>query len=82
MKTIVGGKCGYAGTPAEALSDRELQVLREIGNGFSSREIADKLYLSVKTIEKYRSRIKQKLHIDTARGLLRYAIEWVNLEST
>lgn len=57
------------------LSDRELQVLRSIGNGMSSREIAEALFISVKTVEAHREHIKSKLELANSSGLLRYAIE-------
>lgn len=62
-------------SPLDDLSDRELQVLRSIGDGHSTREIAEALYLSVKTIESYQSHLKDKLGLKNARELLQYAIE-------
>ena len=61
--------------PIERLSDREVQVLRLIGRGMSNREIADELYISVKTVEAHREHIKQKLKLRSGNDLLRYAIE-------
>jgi len=66
-------------TPIDRLTDRELEVFRMIGHGFSSREIADKLFLSIKTIGTYRERIKDKLNLKHANELLRSA---VHLEKT
>ncbi len=59
---------------AERLSDREIQVLRLVAQGYSNREIADELALSVRTIETYRARLMEKLHIKTRVGLVRYAL--------
>jgi DNA-binding NarL/FixJ family response regulator len=59
----------------ERLSDRELQVLRCVGTGMSTREIADELFISVKTVEAHREHIKQKLGLVSSGELLRYAIE-------
>jgi DNA-binding CsgD family transcriptional regulator len=56
------------------LSDREKQVLISIAEGHSSREIADTLNLSVKTIDIYRRNLKSKLGIQSVAGLTRYAI--------
>jgi DNA-binding NarL/FixJ family response regulator len=64
-------------SPLERLSDRELEVFRMIGQGFSTREIAGQLHLSVKTIETYRAHIKEKLHIANAIELVRQAVQWV-----
>lgn len=60
-------------SPLERLSDRELQVLRLLGAGHDSREIAEELHLSMKTVGTYRERLKVKLGLDTARALERYA---------
>ncbi|MEO8578148.1 MAG: response regulator transcription factor [Gemmatimonadales bacterium] len=59
-----------------SLSDRELEVFRLIGFGHGTREIAESLHLSVKTIESYQAHIKDKLAIRTSRGLMQRAIEW------
>jgi DNA-binding CsgD family transcriptional regulator len=62
------------------LTDRELEVFRLIGEGHGTRQIADELHLSVKTIESYQARIKEKLALRNARELVQHAIEWtVNL---
>ncbi len=63
-------------SPVERLTDRELEVFRLIGQGFSSREIAGKLRLSIKTIGTYRERIKEKLNIKHANELVRHAVHW------
>lgn len=63
-------------SPMERLTDRELEVFRLIGRGFSTREIAAKLNLSIKTIGTYRERIKQKLNLKHANELVRHAVHW------
>jgi len=73
---MLGSKVQADELPTDRLSDRELQVFTLIGQGFGTREIADKLYLSIKTIETYRSHIKEKLNFDNSGALLRYAIQW------
>lgn len=65
-----------AASPIEKLSDRELEVLELLGKGMRTSEIADKLCLSIKTIETYREHLKQKLNLSSGQELLRYAIEW------
>jgi len=62
----------------ETLSDRELEVFLLIGRGHSTRQIADRLFLSIKTIETYRAHLKEKLDLDGSAQLLQYAIQWVN----
>ena len=60
----------------ERLSDRELQVFQLIGASFSTREIASQFNLSIKTIETHRENIKQKLSLQNAQELSRYAQNW------
>lgn len=61
--------------PIARLTDRELEVFRLIGRGHSTREIAEKLHLSIKTIGTHRDRIK-KLNVKHANELLRHAVYW------
>jgi DNA-binding NarL/FixJ family response regulator len=61
--------------PHEQLSDREYQVLTSLATGMSSKEIAGNLSLSPKTVATYRSRILQKLDLETTAELIRYAVE-------
>ncbi len=61
----------------DSLSNRELQVFEQIGNGRSTRQIADTMYLSVKTIERHKENIKQKLGIAHAAQLAQHATSWV-----
>ena len=67
-------------SPVERLSDRELEVFRLIGEGRSTREIAESLNLSIKTIETYRAHIKEKLSLKNASELTRSAVSWVEEE--
>jgi len=67
--------------PIERLSNRELQVLSLIGRGLSSREVADGLGLSVKTVETHRQSLKRKLNLATNAQLLQYAINWYGNQS-
>jgi DNA-binding NarL/FixJ family response regulator len=64
-------------SPLDALADRELEVFRLIGQGVKTVEIAERLHLSVKTVETYRDRIRQKLDLDSGTKLARYATQWV-----
>ena len=65
----------------EMLDDRELQVFAKIGDGFSTKQIADCLHLSPKTIQTYRDRIKKKLGLHHACELIHSATRWVKDES-
>lgn len=69
------------GEPAvDRLSDRELEVFQLIGQGYSTREIAEMLHLSVKTIESYRANIKQKLGLKNAAELMQHAVKWIQIK--
>jgi DNA-binding NarL/FixJ family response regulator len=61
---------------ASQLSDRELEILTLIGRGQSAREVAEKLFLSVKTVEAHRERIKEKLNLRSGAEFLRYAMQF------
>ena len=65
-------------TSLVSLSDRELEVLRLLGKGYSSSHIAEVLHLSVKTIETHRANIMKKLQLENALALVRYAMHWVD----
>lgn len=77
LETLISSDAKSMSSPMDLLSNRELTVFRLIGQGFKTRQIADKLHLSVKTIESYRSHIKEKLKLDTGTELMKYAIQWV-----
>jgi DNA-binding NarL/FixJ family response regulator len=76
MATLVGRKKEAGGSPLEDLSDRELEVFTLIGEGLTTRQIADKLHLSVKTIETHRAHIKEKLNLKNSTDLVQHAIHW------
>jgi DNA-binding CsgD family transcriptional regulator len=65
-------------TPAELLSDRELQVFDMTGQGHNTGEIATRLKVAVKTIETYRARIREKLRLRNSSELLQSAICWAH----
>ena len=60
---------------SEVLSEREAQVLKLVAEGFSSREIAQKIFVSVKTVETYRGRLTEKLGLTSRADIVRYALE-------
>lgn len=76
LNKMAGVKAGDSDS-VENLSDRELEVFRLIGEGLRTRDIAERLHLSVKTVESYREHIKTKLQLDNAAKLTRAAVEWV-----
>jgi DNA-binding NarL/FixJ family response regulator len=68
-------------SPLADLSDRELEVFRLIGEGHSTRAIAEELHLSIKTVESYQAHIKEKLSLKNGRELVQHAIQWAMKES-
>ena len=79
QKQIRGQTAGIS-TPAENLSDRELEVFQMIGRWKGTRQIAEELHLSIKTIEYYREQIKKKLELSNATELTQAATAWVQKE--
>lgn len=73
LAEVLGGDAPVA--PHEALSGRELQVLRLVATGRTSKEIAAELHLSEKTIATYRARISEKLGVSSVVELTRYALQ-------
>jgi DNA-binding NarL/FixJ family response regulator len=63
-----------AASPIDSLSKREREILKLVADGASSAAIAEKLFLSPKTIDSYRSRLMQKLHVTDLAGLIKFAI--------
>jgi DNA-binding NarL/FixJ family response regulator len=75
--TAVSGTRAKPRLSVAKLSDRELRVFELIGQGHSTRQIADELHLDMRTIETYRARIKEKLNLKDANDLLQYSIRWM-----
>lgn len=69
---------GRARSDVEKLTDRELEVLQLIGEGKEVRDIAGQLHLSAKTVEAHRAHIKEKLSMNNAREVARFAVQWVD----
>jgi DNA-binding NarL/FixJ family response regulator len=76
LQHFVSGAAPSKDSPLGNLSDRELEVFRLIGEGHGTRQIADGLNVSVKTVESYQAHIKEKLSLRNARELVQHAIEW------
>lgn len=73
---FVEGETAAASPSIEQLSDRELEVFQMLGQGCETRQIAETLHLSIKTVQAFCARIKQKLKLGSATELLREAIRW------
>jgi DNA-binding NarL/FixJ family response regulator len=68
-------------SPVENLSDRELEVFERIGQGRKTKEIAQELHLSVKTVQTYCEHLKEKLQLKDATSLVRFAVQWVEAQN-
>jgi DNA-binding NarL/FixJ family response regulator len=73
VQTVLGKLPPAAGAEARALSEREKEVLELAAHGHTNQQIADRLFLSVKTVETYRARLMAKLGLETRADLVRYA---------
>ncbi len=76
IEKFAAGGTYTSANPVDSLSNRELQVLHMIGKGLSTRQTAEALNLSIKTVESHRQRIKRKLSLRTAAQLMQYAVNW------
>jgi len=74
IERIAGNDPKQTSNPIERLSNRELQVLNLVGRGKTTREVAENLTLSVKTVESHRQRIKKKLNLQTSAQLVQFAV--------
>lgn len=77
LRKFANGHTTHVGGDVDEFSDRELEVFELLGLGKSTQEIANDLFLSVKTVETYKTRLKEKLSLCTARELVHHAVQWV-----
>jgi DNA-binding NarL/FixJ family response regulator len=77
LNVFLEGKSDRKSSSIERLSDRELQVFELLGQGQTTRSIAEKLHLSIKTVETHRLNIMSKLRIENPNELIRKAVHWV-----
>jgi DNA-binding NarL/FixJ family response regulator len=82
LKRYITGSGTLRNSSIADLSDRELEVFRLIGVGHGTRQIAEELHLSIKTVESYQAHIKEKLSLRSARELMQHAIQWNMNEKT
>ncbi|HDQ14894.1 MAG TPA: response regulator transcription factor [Sediminispirochaeta sp.] len=80
IERYTGSGSDNEGDLVESLSDREFEVFRMIGEGLDTKGIADRLSLSIKTIETYKSHLKTKLKLGSSTELIQRAVEWNLLE--
>jgi DNA-binding NarL/FixJ family response regulator len=78
LETFSARQNGNSISPVRRLSDREFEVFQLVGQGIINRDIAERLHLSIRTIEVHPVNIKEKLHLQTAMELVRYATRWMD----
>ena len=72
-----GDKTSKSSFPLERLTDRELEVFEQIGNGNNTQQVASQLSISPRTVDAHRSHIREKLGLSDSSELTRYAVRWV-----
>lgn len=82
LAKLLRGKNEEPVSPIEQLSDRELEVFQMLGQGISSREIAETLNLTIPTVHSFRNRIKEKLQLRNSTELVLHAMQWVRERET
>ena len=79
LREVVGVE-DHAASPMDRLTDRELEVFVHISQGLGTRQIAERLHVSIKTVESHRANIRERLALQDGNELLRYAIEWARIQ--
>jgi len=77
LEIFSGRKAEVVSSPVERLSDREFEIFQLVGEGQGTREIANRLNLSVKTIEVHRANMRRKLKLRTGTEVVHFAIRWM-----
>jgi DNA-binding NarL/FixJ family response regulator len=81
LDAVTGRRPRGSTSPIEKLSDREFEVFRLLGSGKNTKEVAQALNLSPKTVDVHRGRIKEKLQLKDATSLLHHAVRWVETQA-
>lgn len=79
LEIFSGGSAAVERSGVEELTDREFEIFERIGDGLSTQEIAERLHLSMKTVDAHRANIKEKLKLRTTNELVSYAARWTAL---
>jgi len=82
VSKLVKGEQDQIPSPLEALSDRELEVFRMLGQGKGTREIAQEMNVALPTISSFKNRIKEKLNFKNSTEMILYAMQWFQKEPT
>lgn len=80
LQRIIDNRFEAPSSPVSSLSDKEIEVLRLVGKGYRTCDIAKELHRSVKTVEAHRANVKDKLRLKNATELIRFAVQWVESE--
>lgn len=81
LQRIIDNRFETPTSPVSHLSDKEIDVLRLIGKGLRTSDIASELNRSVKTVEAHRANLKEKLGLKNATELVRFAVQWIESET-
>lgn len=81
LDAVTGRRPRGSTSPIEKLSDREFEVFQLLGKGLSTKEVAQELNLSPKTVDVHRSRLKEKLNLKDAPSLIHHAVRWVETQA-
>lgn len=82
LEGLSGARPRGSKSPIEKLTDREFEVFQLIGQGKSTRDIAEQLHLSPKTVDVHRANIKEKLELTDGTALIRHAVRWVETQGS
>ncbi|MDY6932794.1 MAG: response regulator transcription factor [Spirochaetota bacterium] len=77
---LIHGSVDTDGLSIDTLTDREFEIFQLIGNGFSTKEIAKKLNLSIYTVESHRRNIRTKMKLNNSAELTKHAIQWIIMQ--
>ncbi len=81
LEQLAGTRPRAGGSTIDRLTDRELEVLEQIGKGTATKNIAAALHISARTVEAHRAHIKEKLGLTDGPALIRYAVQWYEQKS-
>jgi DNA-binding NarL/FixJ family response regulator len=82
LEIFSGRRPEAASSPIENLTDREFEIFQLFGKGMGTKEIAEHLHVSAKTVEVHRMNIKAKLKLKTAAELIRYSVRWIESQGS
>lgn len=81
LANYAGVRAAKHRSPIQTLTDREFEVFKFLGEGFTTREVAKRLHISPKTVDVYRQKLKEKLKLPNATSLIQHAVRWVETQN-